>query len=92
MAICDELHRPFPDCAFKSIHTKLYSQTRRLFAAPRQHFGLNLHAICARIWRYEGEEQSCGFGAQRKGIEGYADICEESGDHFGCVEEWTVDG
>jgi hypothetical protein len=62
-------------------HTELYSQACGLLAIPREHLGLNFHAIGARIRGYEREEQPRGFRSQREGIEGYADVGEESGDH-----------
>jgi hypothetical protein len=41
----------------------------------------DLHAICAGIRGNEGEEQARRLRAWAEGVEGYAHIGEESGDH-----------
>jgi hypothetical protein len=67
--------------SYKTARTELESQTCRLLAGPWQHLGLDLHSIGARIGRNKREEQSGGLGAQREGVEGDADVGEESSDH-----------
>jgi hypothetical protein len=63
--------------------TELDGQTRRILASPRQHLALNLHAVGARIWWYEREEEAGGFRAQGEGVEGDADLGEETSYHYG---------
>jgi hypothetical protein len=73
----------------KEARTELYSQTGGLLARPRQHLGFDFHAIGARIRGYEREEEPRRLRAQGEGIEGYADVCEESGDHD-CGGVWVA--
>lgn len=63
--------------------TELDAQGRRLLAVSGKHIRLDLHAIGTRIRRYEREEEASGFRARGEGIEGYANIGKEPGDHGG---------